>query len=279
MSNDGWTVPTGGNAFPFDVLGAWVKIKVQEFEPNLPVTDLKTGEAKRYPSGGPILMHRIGGDVLEASDPAFPAGTGTSVYMSGAAKPTGSDDKGPYGSRNAVIAAAIKAATGSNQLMPKATLTVQYVGDEPDTPRGMSPTKRYQAWYSYSYTAPALGTVGPTAAPPAATAATTAPAASPVQSAGSTPTAGAATAALTPQVTMSAPASAVPNGATAALQSAPTSATDTLTPEQEAEAALAAYLAEQATVPAEPAWDEDPRVNPLRAKGLDDATIRSILKI
>lgn len=248
MSNDGWTVPTGGNAFPFDVLGAWVKIKVQEFEPNLPVTDLKTGEAKRYPSGGPILMHRIGGDVLEASDPAFPAGTGTSVYMSGAAKPTGSDDKGPYGSRNAVIAAAIKAATGSNQLMPKATLTVQYVGDEPDTPRGMSPTKRYQAWYSYSYTAPALGAVGPTS--PAATAGP-------------------------------APVSAPPAVAQMPVSTPPaaTAATAALTPEQEAEAALAAYLAEQATVPAEPAWDEDPRVNPLRAKGLDDATIRSILKI
>lgn len=265
MSNDGWTVPTGGNAYPFDALGAWVKIRVEEFEPNLPVTDLKTGETKTYKSGAPQLMHRIGGDVIEASDQAFPAGTGTSVYMSGAAKPTGSDDKGPFGSRNAVIAAAIKAATGSNQLMPKSVLTVQYVGDEPDTPRGMSPTKRYQAWYEY--VAPPLGAVGPTtgaapAGPPpgAPVSHAVTPAVSAAPGSGPGPTAGPST-----------PAAASSSSA------APVAAA--LTPEQEAEAALAAYLAEQAQVPAEPAWDEDPRVNPLRAKGLDDATIRSILKI
>jgi hypothetical protein len=244
VSNDGWTVPTGGNAYPFDALGAWVKIRVEEFEPNLPVTDLKTGETKTYKSGAPQLMHRIGGDVIEASDQAFPAGTGTSVYMSGAAKPTGSDDKGPFGSRNAVIAAAIKAATGSNQLMPKSVLTVQYVGDEPDTPRGMSPTKRYQAWYEY--VAPPLGAVGPTV--PAPTAAT--------------PTAG-------PPAGTPAAASVPPTGPATATASA-------LTPEQEAEAALAAYLAAQEP---EEAWSLDPRVAPLRAKNLDDATIRSILKL
>ncbi len=111
MTDQGWTVPSAGSAFPFDAPGAWCKIKVEEFEPNLPCTDPKTGEPKHYKSGAPQLMHRIGGTVIESSDPAFPAGAAASFYMSGALKPTGEDANGPYGSKNAVISAAIKRAT------------------------------------------------------------------------------------------------------------------------------------------------------------------------
>ncbi len=248
----GWTVPSAGTAFPFDTPGAWCKIKVEEFEPNIPVTDMKTGELKQYKSGGQIYMHRIGGTILESSDAAWPAGTAASVYMSGAMKPTGDDANGPYGARNAVISAAIKRATGGNQLMPGSELTTQYIGDEPDTPRGQSPTKRYQAWYAY--VAAPLGAVGPTS--PATQVA------SPVQSVSTPATAGVAAATGAPTTPT---ASAAPTGPPG------------LTPEQEAEAALAAWQATQE--PAAEAWESDPRVAPLRAKNLPDATIRSILKI
>lgn len=249
---EGWTLPTGGSAFPFDNPGDWVKITVEEFEPNLPQTDPKTGEPKRYQSGAQAYMSRIGGTVIESSNPGVAAGGEANLYMKGSLKPTNVRQDGTAeGSTNAAITAAIKAATGGNQLMPKSTLTVQYVADEPDTPRGMSPTKRYAAWYEAPAARP-LGAVGPARAP-------STPAAAPVGGPGpSAPSAGPA----------AAPAPTV----------APTAAANGLTPEQEAEAALAAYMATQ-TITGADLWDADPRVAPLRAKGLADEVIRTILKI
>lgn len=248
--NDGWTIPGGGNSFPFDNPQDWVKITVTEFEPNLKVTDQKTGEQKFFKSGDPILMHRIGGKVLESSNPAFAAGAPADVMMAGAAKCTVPDQG--HGSKNAAIAAAIRKATGGNQLMPNSTLTVQYIGDEPDTPRGQSPTKRYAAWY----VPPALGAVGPTGPdgmqPGGSTNAAPAAAATPVP-----PGAPASTGAL------ASPVSATPAPAATAF----------LTPEQQT-AVNAALAAAQA-----PAWDADPRVAPLRAQGLTDAIIRQVLGI
>lgn len=250
MSDEkGWTLPAAGNAFPFDNPGDWVKITVEEFEPNLPQTDPKSGEQKSYPSGGLAWMNRIGGTVLESNVGTVAVGSSANLYMKGAMKAKNTRADGTVeGATNAAITAAIKAATGGNQLMPGAELTLQYVGDEPDTARGMSPTKRYAAWYKYA--APPLGAVGPTAppaaavTPPPAVPGTGSPAAAPGVQAVASPSAG---------------------------QSA------ALTPEQEAEAALAAWEAAQA--PAPEAWEADPRVAPLRAKNLPDATIRSILKI
>jgi hypothetical protein len=248
MTDAAWKIPGGGNSFPFDNFGDFITGLVFEFEPNLTQTD-GDGKPKTFPGGAEKKMHRVGLHVLESSNPQYVQGMDVSVYLKGGAK-LNPDGSGPT---QAVVLAAIKGATGMNDLQPGAKLTLQYTGELPSKDRMTQPTKLYKAWY----VVPAMGVPG---AP-----ADAAPVAGPTVAAQAAPVA-------TPQpvpapvVTQVSPAG--PPVATPAQPAA-------LTPEQEA--AIAAALAP--ATPAQEAWETDPRVAPLRAKGVPDATIRSVLGI
>ena len=245
---DPWKIPGGGNSFPFDNFGDFITGLVFEFEPNLTQTD-KDGKPKCFAGGQEMKMHRVGLHVLESSNPQYAQGMDVSVYLKGGAK-LNPDGSGPT---QAVVLAAIKAATGMNDLQPGAKLTLQYVAEGTSKDRMTQPPKYYKAWY----VVPAMGVPGATAeAPPAAGPTVATPVAQAV-----TPPPGSAPATVTPQP-------AAPGIAT----SAPTADASALTPEQEA--AIAAALA-----PAAESWESDPRVAPLRAKNVPDATIRSVLGI
>jgi hypothetical protein len=200
-----------------------------------------------------MKMHRVGLHVLESSNPQYAQGMDVSVYLKGGAK-LNPDGSGPT---QAVVLAAIKAATGMNDLQPGAKLTLQYVAEGTSKDRMTQPPKYYKAWY----VVPAMGVPGaPSEAPKA------------------DPYAGGATGVYPPVAGPTVPereaasaAAATPPPGTPASP-APAADASALTPEQEA--AIAAALA-----PAAESWESDPRVAPLRAKNVPDATIRSVLGI
>lgn len=249
MPEETWDIGGGGNSFPFDTIGDFVKGYVVGYEPNLKQTDPKTGEVKTFNSGDPMLMHRVELEVIESNLPDVGAGDNRSIYLKGAKKLV--DAAQGIGSTQAAVAAALKATTNGTALQYRGVLTLQYVAEQPDAPRGQSPAKYYRAWYE----APTfqVGTPDPTPAP-------VVPA---VPSPGPAPSASIPAAA----------APATPAAVAPAMPAAPATAAASpgLTPEQEA--AIAAALGQTAT----PAWDADPRVAPLRARGVPDDTIRTVL--
>ncbi len=283
MTQDAWKIPGGGNSFPFDNYGDFVAGIVFEFEPNLRQTD-KDGKEKTFPGGQPMLMHRIGIHVTDSSSPAYKLGQDASVYLKGGAK-LQADGTGPT---QAVVLAAIKAATGLNDLQPGAKLTVQYVAEGQSKDRMTQPPKYYKAWYE----APSM-TV-PTPGQPGATAAVASPGnapGQPNQTAGSSPaSAGSAgpsqsspASSASPGNSQAQPAASPPGTSVAPVgQSAgsPSASPGASTAADEEALALAA-LAELEAASAAPddSWAQDPRVAPLRAKGVSDEMIRKVLKI
>lgn len=235
--NQSWDVGgQEGNSYPFDTIGAYVKLKVTNYEPNLPQTHMTgelAGKPRTFDSGAPMLMHRVTGTIVDA-DQKHKVGEEASFYLKGAKKLDGD-----AGSTQAVVSAAILAATGATTLQWGGTVTLQYVADKPSTVRGLSPSKLYKAWYEVPSFAPVgEAAPGPTA-PPASTAA--------------------------------APPSAPAPAASAAAPG--------LTAEQMAEIARLTAVAQAPQTPAQEVWEADPRVAQLRAAGTSDAIIRQVLGI
>ena len=133
----GFDLGGGGNAFPFDHIGASVTGKITEIGEQQQ-TDMKTGEPAFWQGGQPKMMVRV---VLQtdAHDDQGDEGL-RSIYLRGSKKAESQ-------SLMAAVIQAVSQATGRTELDLGATLTVTYVGDgQPPSP-GMTAPKRYTASY------------------------------------------------------------------------------------------------------------------------------------
>jgi hypothetical protein len=241
----------GGTSYPFDTIGDYVKGHVVGYEPGIPQTDPKTGERKTFSDGTPMLMARVDLEVIDSSGAADP-GDPVSVYLKGAKKPV--DPANGVGSTQAAVAHALRQATGGTALAHRGVLTLQYVADQPDAPRGQTPAKWYRAWYE----GPAFNVVAPDPTQPAAGTASTSAPPPPGTPSGPAPTTppGAPTPAGNAHSPGPANHAAAPTPATAATANG-SSDTDLLNTLEE----------------------YDPRIRDLRSRGIPDPAIRQALKL
>ncbi len=264
----------GGNSFPFDAVGDFVKGKVRTVEQQQQ-TDMESGEPAFWPGGKPKLMYAVTMQT-ELRDDAADDGM-RCVFLKGSTKPESK-------SSLAAVRGAVKGATGAYDLQYDGELTLQFSNVEPPATRGFSPRKLYDAWY-----VPPVMTIGESAPgptpPPAA-----APAAPPAQPPAGVPSV-APGATATPPAPSSPPAAVPPAspapaaGHPAATPPAAVSEEQrvalieaTLTDAQKVDPAVRAALGLPAIAVAA-AWDSDPRVAALRAMNIADDAIRTTLGI
>lgn len=157
----GFDLGGGGNAFPFDHIGASVTGKITEIGEQQQ-TDMKTGEPAFWQGGQPKMMVRV----VLATDLHDDQGDDgeRSIYLRGS-------KKAETQSLMAAVIQAVQQATGKTELDLGATLTVTYVGDGQPSSPVMTAPKRYTA--SYQPPRVDLGQVnqpptGPVNVPPAA---------------------------------------------------------------------------------------------------------------
>jgi len=164
----------GGKSASFDTIGTTHTGTIIEPPRVENQTDIKTGEVKTFDNGDPRRQMVV---VLQTDerDPSVEDDDGVRrLYVKGSPKPESQ-------SMTAAIGAAVKAAK-ANGLEVGGKLTVTYIGDGPQTERGLSAPKQYAAAYVPPWvgaSAQFLAEPAPAAAPvaQAAPAQSTAPAA------------------------------------------------------------------------------------------------------